>query len=72
MLVLRRKVGEEIRLGDGIIVKVLAVNGRAIRLGIEAPTSIPIWRGECAGNGAGLSKSRLTYAPQTSRDCSEP
>jgi carbon storage regulator len=49
MLVLRRKIGEEIRLGDGVVIKVLSVNGRAIRLGIEAPASVPIWRSECEG-----------------------
>jgi carbon storage regulator CsrA len=46
MLVLQRKVGEEIRVGDSIIVKVLATNRRATRLGIEAPAAIPILRGE--------------------------
>jgi len=46
MLVLQRKVGEEIRVGDSIVVKVLAINRRAARLGIEAPASIPILRGE--------------------------
>ncbi len=48
MLVLRRKIGEEVRIGENVIVKVLAVNGRAIRLGIEAPEYIPIWRAEWA------------------------
>jgi len=46
MLVLQRKIGQEICVGDGIIIKVLAIKGRAIRLGIEAPLSVPIRRGE--------------------------
>jgi carbon storage regulator len=46
MLVLRRKIGEEIRIGDDVVIKVLGVNGRAIRLGIQAPVSMPIRRGE--------------------------
>ena len=54
MLVLRRKIGEEIRLGDGVVIKVLSVNGRGIRLGIEAPPSISIWRAECEGTAGGL------------------
>jgi carbon storage regulator CsrA len=46
MLVLRRKVGEEIRIGEDVVIKVLGVNGRATRLGIQAPISKPIRRGE--------------------------
>jgi carbon storage regulator len=49
MLVLRRKVGEELRIGENVVIKVLSVNGRAVRLGIEAPQSMPIWRQEWLG-----------------------
>ena len=44
MLVLTRKVGEEIIIGDDIHVKVVAVQGDRVRLGIEAPRSIPVDR----------------------------
>jgi carbon storage regulator len=47
MLVLSRKVGEKIIIGDNIVVQVLAVNGNRIRLGIEAPPSVGVWREEC-------------------------
>lgn len=65
MLVLRRKIGEEVRIGNDVLVKVLAVNGRAIRLGIQAPTSMPIRRGEWpqnreAANGPHLGKMLAT------------
>jgi carbon storage regulator len=46
MLVLRRKIGEEVHIGNGVMVKVLAVNGRSVRLGIVAPATMPIWRSE--------------------------
>jgi carbon storage regulator len=46
MLVLRRKIGEEIRIGDGVVIKVLAINGRSVRIGIQAPEAMPIWRAE--------------------------
>ena len=46
MLVLRRKIGEQIQIGDGVVIKVLAINGRSVRIGIEAPEAMPIWRGE--------------------------
>ncbi len=46
MLVLSRKVGEKILIGDGIVVTVLESKGRQIRLGIEAPANVSVWRGE--------------------------
>jgi carbon storage regulator len=63
MLVLRRKIGEEVKIGDDVIVKVLAVNGRSIRLGIEAPRSTPVWRGEWLG--AGPAKTPAQAEPVT-------
>jgi len=44
MLVLTRKVGEEIVIGDDIRVKVVAVQGDRVRLGIEAPRSVAVDR----------------------------
>lgn len=46
MLVLSRKVGEQIRIGDGVIIRVMAVAGSRVRLGIEAPQAVSIWREE--------------------------
>jgi carbon storage regulator len=46
MLVLSRKVGERVTIGDGVVVTVLEVKGRQVRLGFEAPSDVPIWRGE--------------------------
>ena len=37
MLVLSRKVGERVVIGDNIVVTVLEVKGRQVRLGFEAP-----------------------------------
>ena len=62
MLVLQRKIGQEIYLGDGIIIKVLAINGRAIRLGIEAPLSVPIRRGEFLATTPGQKHHHLEQA----------
>jgi len=44
MLVLSRKVGERILIGDGIVLTVLRVRGGQIRLGIDAPRSTTIRR----------------------------
>jgi carbon storage regulator len=46
MLVITRKSGEQICLGDDVTITVLDVTGSTVRLGIEAPAEIPIYRGE--------------------------
>lgn len=46
MLVLTRKLGESIRIGDTIIVKIVDLDGRHVKLGIEAPRSIAVNREE--------------------------
>ena len=49
MLVLTRKPGERIVIGENITVTVLKIQGHQIRLGIEAPKEIPIRRKELIG-----------------------
>jgi carbon storage regulator len=46
MLVLSRKVGEKIVIDGNITVEVVKIHGNRITLGIDAPTSIRILRGE--------------------------
>jgi len=46
MLVLTRKPGQSIIIGDGIEVQVLSVAGEKIRLGITAPREVEIFRNE--------------------------
>jgi carbon storage regulator len=46
MLVLKRKVGEVVKIGDDIELHVLAVEGDVIKLGFEAPRDIQIMRSE--------------------------
>ncbi len=48
MLVLSRKVGEKIVIGDNITVIVNRLSGNRISLGIDAPTDVRIVRGELA------------------------
>ncbi|HEU5116622.1 MAG TPA: carbon storage regulator [Isosphaeraceae bacterium] len=48
MLVLSRKLGGQIRIGDGITVTVLRIQGQTIRLGIEAPRNVSVLRQELA------------------------
>ncbi|HEY2411196.1 MAG TPA: carbon storage regulator [Pirellulaceae bacterium] len=46
MLVLSRKIGEKLVIGDNITVVVSRVAGNRVTLGIEAPTDVRIIRGE--------------------------
>lgn len=46
MLVLTRKKGEALQIGEHIEVKVLAIEGDQIKLGIHAPSSVDIYRKE--------------------------
>ena len=46
MLVLTRKANQSIMIGDEIEVSVLAVMGEKVRIGIQAPRSIPVFRKE--------------------------
>ncbi|MDU2063413.1 MAG: carbon storage regulator CsrA [Sporomusaceae bacterium] len=46
MLALTRKIGERLVIGDNIVVTIVDIKGDNIRLGIEAPRDIKIYRGE--------------------------
>ena len=46
MLVLSRKQDQRIVIGDNIVVTVVEIRGDRVRLGIEAPTEVPVHRRE--------------------------
>lgn len=46
MLILTRKNGESIRIGDDIVIKVVELDNRHVKLGIEAPRSVSVNREE--------------------------
>ena len=46
MLVLTRKIGEGIAIGSNIRVVILEIQGGQVRLGIEAPSEVPVHRDE--------------------------
>ena len=46
MLVLTRKSNQSIMIGDDIEISVLAIMGEKVRIGIEAPRSVPVFRRE--------------------------
>jgi carbon storage regulator len=46
MLVLTRKANQSIMIGDQVEVSILSVVGEKVRLGIEAPRDVPVYRKE--------------------------
>jgi carbon storage regulator len=46
MLILTRRPGERVVIGDEILVTVMSVSGHTVRLGIAAPEGVPIYREE--------------------------
>ena len=64
MLVLTRKPGQSIMIGDGIEVQVLSVAGEKVRLGITAPRDVGIFRDEVYERiEAGRSRARSRASP---------
>jgi len=58
MLVLSRKLGEEILIGDGVRLIVYHISRNRVRLGIVAPDGVPIYRDELTerASNTGLRK----------------
>ncbi|MBN1519578.1 MAG: carbon storage regulator CsrA [Spirochaetales bacterium] len=46
MLILTRRLNEKVVIGDGIVVSVVEIRGDQIKLGIEAPRSVKVFRQE--------------------------
>jgi carbon storage regulator len=56
MLVLSRKLGEKIVIGENIVVTVVKIDRNQIRIGIEAPQEVPVYREEISPARVGTSK----------------
>ena len=48
MLILTRRVGETLKIGDEITITVLGVQGNQVRIGTQAPKDVPVHREEVA------------------------
>jgi len=74
MLVLSRKEGEQLIIGDGVVLTVSRISGNRVAIGIEAPRSVRIVRGELerrevavggiAPNTASMETANLAVASQ--------
>jgi carbon storage regulator len=54
MLVLNRKAGESLLIGDDVRITVVQISSHRVRLGIEAPSNINILRGELTNQPASM------------------
>jgi carbon storage regulator len=64
MLVLSRKVGERILIGDKICVTVVRIGQGGVRIGIEAPNELEVIREELKGNQP--APGRVSAEPEKS------
>ena len=70
MLILTRRIGESIKIGDNVEVVVMGLNGSQIRLGIKAPREVAVYREEIfkriKDEGIGAVKESNAKAPTRS------
>jgi carbon storage regulator len=68
MLVLSRHRDESIIIGDNIVVTIVDIRGDKVRLGIEAPTDIPVHRQEVYEAIQRENRKAATLKPAETRD----
>jgi carbon storage regulator len=71
MLVLTRKVGEVIRIGDEVTVQVLAIRGGQVRLGFAAPAEVRIFREEIFRSIEGQNRGARLPSEESLRDAAQ-
>jgi carbon storage regulator len=68
MLMMTRRAGQKIVLGEDITIEVVEVSGNTVRLGVNAPRSVPVYREEIwaavrAENEAAAAATQLPEPP---------
>ena len=67
MLVLSRKLGEKIVIGDNIVITVVKIDRNQIRIGIEAPHEVPVYREEISPPRAAAKEAESAAVPAMNR-----
>ena len=66
MLIITRRAGEKIMLGDDVVIHVMEIVGNSVRVGIDAPREVPVYREEiwdAVKEGVRADPSRRTAQP---------
>ncbi len=70
MLVLSRRLGESIVIGDDVVITVLEVRGDVVRIGVDAPRSVAVRRQELLEEVAATNRQAASPTPQAVADLS--
>jgi carbon storage regulator len=71
MLVLSRRVGESIVIGDGVVVTVLEIRGDVVRVGVDAPREVKVHRQELLVELADTNRAAASASEESIADLSK-
>ena len=63
MLIITRRAGERIMVGDDIVVEIMEIVGNSVRVGIQAPRSVPVYREEIYAAVRDENRAAASSAP---------
>jgi carbon storage regulator len=69
VLVLARKLHQSILIGDTIRITVLEVRDGQVRLGIDAPESVPVWREEVMREVVACNRAAVSASGTVTSEC---
>ena len=67
MLILTRRIGEVLIIGDDVKVTVLGVRGHQVRIGVDAPKSVPVHRKEVYDQVQ--QQNEVQHTPRSTTEC---
>ena len=71
MLVLSRRVGDSVVIGDDVVVTVLEVRGDVVRIGVDAPRDVAVRRQELLAELAESNRAAASPSPRAVNDLSK-
>ena len=71
MLIITRKPGEKIMLGDDVVIHVMEIVGNSVRIGIQAPRAVPVYREEIWNAVREENRAAVEAAPVELPDVTE-